>query len=260
MIIPSPNILSAIHVVSTPSIQPQFEGCGNSHIEEAVNTAQVFCAPSESQDPPTSPIEDVSESLPESPKKRTGRARKLAHARLNKVKRAGYRHEKFSKLGHQIEDIQATSETLLGNKTSDVSSIIDDASSRSLSPPLRAQAPSDTLCIVRAMTELKPKRSRTEVIKKRVKEKKEKGRLKQVLPEDYARILMNEAQSELQGTARKKYVQFLAGKNIFYTGGDMRYATERTQGRMEIVSIYPFPHSFFCERMRFVRSCVMAGL
>ncbi|KAF8624035.1 hypothetical protein AX15_006059 [Amanita polypyramis BW_CC] len=228
-----PSISSAVHVVS---VQPVVGGEANSHIGEVVNTTQVPHAPSENQDPPTSPIEDVSESLLKSPKEKIGRAHTLVHPQLNvevkvqATKRATFGHEILSKLGHHIKDIQVTSETLFGNKpSSDESSIIDDASSRSL---LRARAPPDALGIVRASTELKLNGSKIEVTKKRVKERKDKERIKQILPEDYARTLMNKAQPR---TIHERYAQFLIGKHIFYTGGDMNYATERTRGRMEII-------------------------
>jgi hypothetical protein len=57
-------------------------------------------------------------------------------------------------------------------------------------------------------------------------------------------------QESLQAAGQKsskRYPKYLKGKRIFYVGGDMQYAGERTRNRMEIVgapfllSIIPFP-------------------
>ncbi|PFH50099.1 hypothetical protein AMATHDRAFT_145957 [Amanita thiersii Skay4041] len=84
----------------------------------------------------------------------------------------------------------------------------------------------------------KLKRDENETIKKRSREKKNKEKPKQMTPEEYAQMLMDKVNSGAHGIGHKKYVKFLAGKNLFYTGGDMHHATERTRGRMEIIVRY----------------------
>ncbi|KAF7369789.1 DNA polymerase lambda [Mycena venus] len=64
--------------------------------------------------------------------------------------------------------------------------------------------------------------------------KKEKVKM---YPNEYARML-NEKSKETPDPAakpRRKVDQFLKGKNIFYTGGDMTWASETTMGRMDLI-------------------------
>jgi hypothetical protein len=64
-------------------------------------------------------------------------------------------------------------------------------------------------------------------------------------PKDYAQML-NETE-ELPDTAkpRRNDKLFLKGKNIFYTGGDMTWASEKTMGRMDLVSFFVRPTQLF---------------
>lgn len=183
---------------------------------------------------------------PPSPKKQMRRVRKPTHSRRNLglgVKGQATRRiaDGNVKLGYRIEP-QVTSEALFKNEnSSDESSMIEDTSP---SPPLQTVAPSGA-SVTRTSAGLK--QSKTEVIKKRVKDKKDKERINQMLPEDFARMLMNSSQPVPHGAARR-CVQFLAGKNIFYTGGDKRFATERTRNRMKIVSMHlfsVFPYAYY---------------
>ena len=175
---------------------------------------------------------------PPSPKKQMRRVRKLTHSRRNLgLGMKGQATRRVAdgnvKLGHRIEEPQVTSEALFKNEnSSDDSSMIEDASP---SPPLQTVAPSGA-SVTRTSAGLK--QSKTEAIRKRV-DKKDKERINQMLPEDFARMLMNSSQPVPHGAARR-CVQFLAGKNIFYTGGDKRFATERTRNRMKIVSMHYF--------------------
>ena len=78
---------------------------------------------------------------------------------------------------------------------------------------------------------------------KRKTKKKEKP--PPMTPAEYARLLQAKAAVAETGTddkgsnltKRRKtpIVKFLEGKNIFYAGGDMKYASETTRGRMDIV-------------------------
>lgn len=54
-----------------------------------------------------------------------------------------------------------------------------------------------------------------------------------VSPTEYAQQLLDKA--KLPGKRKSSAVKFLEGKNIFYIGGDMQFAGERTRGRMELV-------------------------
>ena len=83
---------------------------------------------------------------------------------------------------------------------------------------------------------------KTTTEKQKSKGKKVKPQL--VTPAEYARMLQEKAavasagnNDEERSLKKRKspLVRFLTGKNIFYTGGDMKYATETTRGRMNIV-------------------------
>lgn len=80
---------------------------------------------------------------------------------------------------------------------------------------------------------LKSKRSRLSSVppkaQKKQSGKKEKPRL--MTPAEYAQQLL-ETHAERY---KSSVIKFLEGKNIFYVGGDMQYAGERTRGRMELV-------------------------
>jgi DNA polymerase lambda len=83
---------------------------------------------------------------------------------------------------------------------------------------------------------LKPKGSRRGNVppkaQKRPSGKKEKPQL--MTPTEYAQRLMDNAAKVAEGR-KSSVIKFLEGKNIFYIGGDMQYAGERTRGRMELV-------------------------
>ena len=84
---------------------------------------------------------------------------------------------------------------------------------------------------------------------KKTMNEKQKSRGKKVKPQlvtpaEYARMLQGKPAAASAGNndeerslkkRKSSLVRFLEGKNIFYTGGDMKYATETTRGRMDIV-------------------------
>lgn len=82
---------------------------------------------------------------------------------------------------------------------------------------------------------LKLKPTISQIIKVKTKGKKEKPH--QMTPEEYAKYIIEKAANS---TSKRKSstVKFLEGFNIFYTGGDMKYASERTRGRMDIVRLF----------------------
>jgi hypothetical protein len=95
-----------------------------------------------------------------------------------------------------------------------------------------------------ATSESASRRSRRDPKPKETKpakgKKKEKPAL--VTPLEYARKLQESMQSMGQKPS-KRYPKYLRGKRIFYVGGDMQYAGERTRNRMEFVgalSYYAF--------------------
>lgn len=70
--------------------------------------------------------------------------------------------------------------------------------------------------------------------------KGKKGKLAAMTPGEYALMLREKATLGLAPgvTKRKTVNKFLQGMNIFYTGGDMQFASEQTRGRMNLVVKY----------------------
>lgn len=114
---------------------------------------------------------------------------------------------------------------------------------------------------------------KTMVVKRQAKGKKEKP--PQVTPAEYARMLQEAVNKENNGentvndpeenAALKSFLlrrkrtksHHLVGKSIFYAGGDMRYASDLTRGRMDIVCI---DVTLYCLSLTFIcRSSVWEG-
>ncbi|KAJ7832829.1 hypothetical protein B0H13DRAFT_236665 [Mycena leptocephala] len=115
----------------------------------------------------------------------------------------------------------------------DSSSIISVSSSRPSSPEPDRKPPT------KSNTKPKPKPQPAARLKpKPAPPKKGKKEKTKMYPKDYAQML-NETE-ELPDTAkpRRNDKLFLKGKNIFYTGGDMTWASEKTMGRMDLIVRY----------------------
>ena len=82
--------------------------------------------------------------------------------------------------------------------------------------------------------------------KKKGKGKKEKPQ--PMTPTEYARSLNEKLAAAASNAAngsslkpkKKAPIKFLEGKHIFYTGGDMKHASEMTRGRMDLVGFLSF--------------------
>jgi hypothetical protein len=113
----------------------------------------------------------------------------------------------------------------------------------SSSPSSRASSPGPTEVSASKKQGVKGKSAKLAVEKRLPKGKKEKPQ--PMTPAEYARSLNSkpvDAGISVSGPplARRKSTgsKVLAGKNIFYVGGDMRHASETTRGRMDIVCIF----------------------
>ena len=96
--------------------------------------------------------------------------------------------------------------------------------------------PSTSTADERSTSETANRRSKRELKSKTTKPTKGRGKEKPALvtPLEYARKLQESLQVAGQKSS-KRYPKYLKGKRIFYVGGDMQYAGERTRNRMEIV-------------------------
>ncbi|KAF7760039.1 hypothetical protein Agabi119p4_11734 [Agaricus bisporus var. burnettii] len=178
-------------------------------------------------DPPTSPIEDPSlQNLPCSDLDvHTKGITASGSTQLSlEVKERVAKHAVMKRRDKVLPlETEHTEITFLGrsqsNKDPDQARKSPSASSRAVLPPVSGV--------------LKSKRSRLSSVppkaQKKQSGKKEKPRL--MTPAEYAQQLL-ETHAERY---KSSVIKFLEGKNIFYVGGDMQYAGERTRGRMELI-------------------------
>lgn len=121
----------------------------------------------------------------------------------------------------------------------------------SSSPSSRASSPGPTEVSTSKKQGVKEKPARPAIEKRLPKGKKEKPQ--PMTPAEYARSLKSkpvDAGNSASGPplARRKSngSKVLAGKNIFYIGGDMRHASETTRGRMDIVCVFRCSECSYC--------------
>jgi DNA polymerase lambda len=114
----------------------------------------------------------------------------------------------------------------------DESSIVSVSSSSRPSSPEHNRKPTN-----KSSAKVKPK-SKTAAPLKMALAKKGKAEKVKMLPHEYAQMLVDQSNEPLDPAVkpRRKVDQFLKGKNIFYTGGDMKWASITTMGRMDLVS------------------------
>ncbi|KAJ7092439.1 DNA polymerase lambda [Mycena belliarum] len=117
----------------------------------------------------------------------------------------------------------------------DESSIISVSSSpsRASSPPLNAIVP------IKASTKAKPKPKPAEKAKPVPAKKGKKNEKILMHPKDYAQMLNDQLITpDPAAKPRREREQSLKGKNIFFTGGDYKTASEGTMKRMQMIVDY----------------------
>jgi len=195
--------------------------------------------------PPTSPIEDTSIVLSNSAlSERPGKAKPVAAASSRMYSEVKERIAMHTATKQRDKVLKLEPKPVKrGEDTRMVTTVPIDESSViyvSSSPSSRASSPAH------AKAKKAPKQLKLPVEKRKLKGKKEKPQ--PMTPSDYARMLQSRAgtssvleiipvASSSRALQKKKTstVKFLEGKNIFYTGGDMKTASETTRGRMDIV-------------------------
>ncbi|TFK29191.1 hypothetical protein FA15DRAFT_664515 [Coprinopsis marcescibilis] len=193
-------------------------------------------------DPCSSPIEEPSAIIPQLRKEPLNRTIASEPSNLllevkERVARykASKHHLKTVPLGQRstivIDDVQLVEHNSIISDVSDsdMSSASSRASSRASSPANSKIGPKDKQKITSTITE-KGKKAKNE--KPLAKHKKEKP--KSMTPSEYAQHLQSTA-AELRPKRRGTGIPFLEGYKIFYTGGDMRIASETTRKRMELI-------------------------
>lgn len=200
--------------------------------------------------PPTSPIEDASslfaehdssESTP--PAKRmtklqSGPSRLFLDVKERVAKHATLRRrDKVIKLAKK----DPAANLILASDESSVIYVFSAPSSRS-SSPVPGPAGSTKAASKRAPLP-KPEKAKAKSTKS-----KKKGKPPPMTPAEYVRHLQersaqevlaqkSEKEPEAEKPNKRSPFKFLHGKSIFYVGGDMTYASERTRGRMDCVRL-----------------------
>ncbi|KAJ7800816.1 DNA polymerase lambda [Mycena olivaceomarginata] len=113
----------------------------------------------------------------------------------------------------------------------DESSMVSVSSSSRPSSPEHNRKPTN-----KSSAKVKPK-PKTAAPLKMALAKKGKAEKVKMLPHEYAQMLVDQSNEPLDPAVkpRRKVDQFLKGKNIFYTGGDMKWASITTMGRMDLI-------------------------
>lgn len=191
-------------------------------------------------DPPTSPIEDPSmqDALPpvmtEMPRKTVtaSGSTKLCLEVKERVARhvAMKRRDKVIPLSSRGMEpgLPRRPSTGVKNQFQEKMPALQDSSPT----PSRSSSPSH---VSDAEQPPKPKNTRRSQVPPKLQKSKVPKAEKQgpVTPAEYARQLMDKANIIVK--RKTSTIKFLEGKNIFYIGGDMQFAGERTRGRMELV-------------------------
>jgi DNA polymerase lambda len=185
----------------------------------------------EDGDPPTSPIEDPSAQnifTSNVEDRTTGTITASGSTKLSlKIKERVAKHAAMKRQGKVMPLKNEDTESNFPGKPQ----TSKDLNPKGKTPPASSQA-----VFPPPREALKPKGSRRGSIptkgQKRLSVRKEKPRL--VTPAEYAQQLLDGAAKATEGR-KSSVIKFLEGKKIFYIGGDMQYAGERTRGRMELV-------------------------
>lgn len=184
---------------------------------------------SQIQDPPTSPIEDPSLTFSFHLNDQVSEASTLY---LEVKKRVA--HHTSIKRGDKVVKLDLKPTNII--KTEKIAAPLADKSSiiyMSSSPSTRASSPNLAPQDI-SVTEVNKSIAITDKTQtKAVMGKKAKPQL--LTPMEYAQRLNEQVNKSSFANAEKKYVRFLVGRHVFYTGGDMNYASKTTRGRMDLV-------------------------
>ena len=224
------------------NLQPLYE-VGFARPKSKTKTAVASAARIHNPNPPTSPIEEISVVLPPA-------------APENQVKDKTFM-SKTSDLYSEVKERIAKHSSikqrdkLLKRGSSKMTAPVDESSIIyvSSSPSSRASSPIPAVKSAFTVTSKQGQKTRKQPVEKR----KGKEKPQPMTPTEYARSLNEKlaaaasdaADSSTSKPKKRTPVKFLEGKYIFYTGGDMKHASEMTRGRMDLVR---FSSNFFLLR------------
>jgi DNA polymerase lambda len=218
-------------------LQPLYE-VGFARPRPKAKTAVASATRIHTPNPPTSPIEEITVVLPPA-------------ALENQVKNKSAM-SKTSDLCLEVKERVAKHSSikqrdrLLKRGSSKMAAPIDESSIIyvSSSPSSRASPPIPAVKSALTVTSKQEQKTTKQPAEKR----KGKEKPQPMTPTEYARSLNEKLAAAASDAAdcstskpkKRTPVKFLEGKHIFYTGGDMKHASEMTRGRMDLVSFLSF--------------------
>ncbi|KAJ7658507.1 hypothetical protein B0H17DRAFT_1096959 [Mycena rosella] len=228
---PSPGPSSPIEA-SPPAVKKPLTSKPKSSNRANRPTVKIPPAPvPEAIDLTMSPIEEpdfsvlVSRFEPEA----TSTQPKVAAAPSVKFIQMQKRMEKHSALKLERKVSKVSKPKLAAGDGSSIISVSSSPGPSSSEPNVIVPIKASTKAKAKATAKPKPKPAKAPPVKK--------GKGVKMLPKDYAQMLMDERNAPPDPSEKPRRVrQFLKGKNIFYTGGDMTWASEGTKGRMRLMA------------------------
>ena len=230
-----------ITLVKQPQLdlQPLYE-VGFARPKTKTKTAVASAARIHNPNPPTSPIEEIVEVIPPAA---------LENQVKNKTSMA-QTSDLYLEVKERIAKHSSIKQRdkLLKRGSSKMTAPIDESSIIyvSSSPSSRATSPISAAKSAFTVTSKQGQKKTKQPADKR----KGKEKPQPMTPTEYARSLNEKlaaasdaaVDSSTSKPKKRRPVKFLEGKYIFYTGGDMKHASEMTRGRMDLVG---FLSSFF---------------
>ena len=228
------------------NLQPLYE-VGFARPKTKTKTAVASAARIHNPSPPTSPIEEISVVLPPAALGNQVKNKKSMSETSDLYLDVKERIAKHSSIKQRDRLLKRGSSKMTAPVVE--SSIIYVSSS----PSSRASSPIPAVESALTVTSKQGQKTTKQPAKKR----KGKEKPQPMTPTEYARGLneklaaaaSNAADCSISKPKKKTPVKFLEGKYIFYTGGDMKHASEMTRGRMDLVGFLSFfflrPHYLF---------------
>jgi DNA polymerase lambda len=214
-------------------LQPLYE-VGFARPRPKTKTAVTSAARIPNSNPPTSPIEEISVVLPPAALENQVKDKTSVSKTSDLYSEVKERIAKHSRIKQH--------DKLLKRGSSKMTAPVDESSIIYVSSSPSSRESSPILAVKSALTvttKQGPKTTKLPAEKRKGKEKPQP-----MTPTEYARSLNEKlaaaAESSTSKPKKRTPVKFLEGKYIFYTGGDMKHASEMTRGRMDLVGFLLF--------------------
>ena len=213
-------------------LQPLYE-VGFARPKPKTKTAVGSAARIHNPNPSTSPIEEISVVLPPAALEN----HKTAMSKTSDL---------YLEVKERIHSNIKQRDRLLKRGSSKMTAPVDESSIIYVSSSPSSRASSPIPAMKSALTVTSKQGQKT--TKRPAEKRKGKEKPQPMTPTEYARSLNEKLAAAASDAAdcstskpkKRTPVKFLEGKYIFYTGGDMKHASEMTRGRMDLVSFLSF--------------------